>query len=318
MAESIFTNPYNARQEQMDALEKSSMDVAQLDGYGAISNAFGLAGGMLGQGLFSAAGGITPEEKNEADIAAVQEIAGRYDLNTPEGRKGAQAEILPISIDAWTEFNKQFKDSPLVANRKTVKGDDGRLYYLDNKERVFPNQKKKVENDVQTILAVDSSWRNETKDVRTDIANIAKARALIGEAANNNAVAGTVLNTQVLELVGNSRMTKAQIDGIIKSGSLPERIANTFSQYISGVPTNVKMGEIRDLLKALDMASKKEFNRIRENRISVLKDTDFPEVTLEKTFGKAYDINPSNKQSPAEKAKAELEKRLKNAQDQIK
>ena len=110
MAVSMFSNPYNAQQEQMNALEKSSMGVAQLDGYGAITHAAGMAGGMLGQGLGNLAGGVSPEQKNEADIAAVKDIIGRYDIETAEGQASALAEIKNVSIEAWMEFSNQFKD----------------------------------------------------------------------------------------------------------------------------------------------------------------------------------------------------------------
>lgn len=106
----MFSNPYNAQQEQMNALEKSSMGVAQLDGYGAITHAAGIAGGMLGQGLGNLAGGTSPEQKNEADIAAVKDIIGRYDIETAEGQASALAEIKNVSIEAWMEFSNQFKD----------------------------------------------------------------------------------------------------------------------------------------------------------------------------------------------------------------
>jgi len=111
MADGLFSNIYDIKQQEQEDLEKSSLDVARLGGYGPMIHAAGQAGGMLGGGLVGALGGQTQAEAKQAKIQAIQAQFADLDLSDPDNMRKVGNALMADFPDLAMKVFKQAEEA---------------------------------------------------------------------------------------------------------------------------------------------------------------------------------------------------------------
>ncbi len=145
--------------------------------------------------------------------------------------------------------------------------------------------------DYADIPKLSSDWRAESEVFTNALNTVGKARTLLDQAdEDDNAVASELLNRELIKLVGDSQISSKEIDSIKKSGSLPSRLANALSLWVSGVPTDLKTSEIRTLLTGLERYSQKGYNDRLARKKAAYKQSTLPRNIVDGILGNPIEI----------------------------
>ena len=140
------------------------------------------------------------------------------------------------------------------------------------------------------VAKISNDWRAETGSIRESIATIDNAKTLIDQAAAGNATAYKQVNRFLIKVVGDSQISKAEVDDMLSAGSLPERLSQTLTMWASGKPTKTKAEDIRTILNALNQLNKKRVNKTRKRLRSAYGTTYLPEASYSAILGDDYDL----------------------------
>jgi ribosomal protein L17 len=188
------------------------------------------------------------------------------------------------------------------------------LFTQEKHQKSLESQRAGVPGEgikVGDLTKLSGDWRAETSKVREDIETSEKALISLEKAVSeDNATAVAQLNRQLVKLVGDSQISKNEVQDIAKAGSLPERLVGTLQMWAQGTYTEAKAEEIRSILNALNTYSKQRYNEKRSRYVTAYGTTNAPKESISAILGKAYDTKSvSAKDASVEEIRAVLKQR---------
>ena len=156
------------------------------------------------------------------------------------------------------------------------------------------------------VAKISNDWRSETGSIRESIATIDNAKELIDQAAAGNATAYKQVNRFLIKVVGDSQISKAEVDDMLSAGSLPERLTQTLTMWSSGKPTKTKATDIRTILNALNQLNKKRVNKARNRFMAAYGTTYLPSESYEAILGPEYDLGVNVSDATMDQINAEI------------
>lgn len=126
---------------------------------------------------------------------------------------------------------------------------------------------------------VRKDFQVEVKPYDTLLDGVGKLNSLIGLARGGNAKAGAALNQELGALFGDAQKAAAEIDRLSSAGSIPVRIADKVSGWLSGTSTGATYNDIQTVVNAVKKEASTNRARLQkqyEKRTDLSKeDMDF-------------------------------------------
>ena len=197
-------------------------------------------------------------EENAKDTAR----AALKAQNVPEG----QIEAIVANKDARTSYLKKVEEK-----NQTVEA-DGKVYLIDKQTGkkvavigTAPERGTKISFSPE-IQMTDKQldWRKqylaENKGVTEQGANVRQALNLLSQSQTSPFADAAFANTVVSAFGGDKQKSKAEIDRLVKAGSLDERIANTLTGFFEGTSSAKTKADQQKVLNAVDKALEARYN----------------------------------------------------------
>jgi len=265
--------------------------------------------GELKRGLLEAQIGKTGAQQTQAE--ALAEKARKEKLDTPFGKVDPD-KFTPESLD---KFRSTGNYADLVAKPEKPKappsvGSDREAVSLElyNKnfmdltqpERVAVN--KRVEeaaksrqtttitlNTPQTAALVDQGQK-ATKPIFDRVQSIDRSISLIDQ---NTPFSEAALRQEIASIFGDSQKAATEIRGLANTGSLDERIANRFVNFVSGKDTKVTNEDRRAVLVALRKREQDQYERrLNPFRQAIKKESGGDPNAIFPSFEESFGVVP--------------------------
>ena len=265
--------------------------------------------GELKRGLLEAQIGKTGAQKTQAE--ALAEKARKEKLDTPFGKVDPD-KFTPESLDKFRSTGnyadlvakpEKTKAPPSVgADREAVSLELYNKNYMDltQPERVTVN--KRVEeatksrqttnitlNTPQTAALVDQGQK-ATKPIFDRVQSIDRSISLIDQ---NTPFSEAALRQEIASIFGDSQKADTEIRGLANTGSLDERIANRFVNFVSGKDTKVTNEDRRAVLVALRKREQDQYERrLNPFRQAIKKESGGDPNAIFPSFEEAFGVAP--------------------------
>jgi len=265
--------------------------------------------GELKRGLLEAQIGKTGAQKTQAE--ALAEKARKEKLDTPFGKVDPD-KFTPESLDKFRSTGnyadlvakpEKTKAPPSVgADREAVSLELYNKNYMDltQPERVTVN--KRVEeatksrqttnitlNTPQTAALVDQGQK-ATKPIFDRVQSIDRSISLIDQ---NTPFSEAALRQEIASIFGDSQKAATEIRGLANTGSLDERIANRFVNFVSGKDTKVTNEDRRAVLVALRKREQDQYERrLNPFRQAIKKESGGDPNAIFPSFEEAFGVAP--------------------------
>jgi hypothetical protein len=185
-------------------------------------------------------------------------------------------EIRKKELDSY--INKESTREPKAAKEPNKVGvsTTGQVVYYDPEKRkqfTFDNQGKEVPftgqireggsttnvvlNTPQTAALVDQGQK-ATKPIFDRVQSIDRSISLIDQ---NTPFSEAALRQEIASIFGDSQKAATEVKGLANTGSLDERIANRFVNFVSGKDTKVTNEDRRAVLVALRKREQDQYER---------------------------------------------------------
>lgn len=275
----LFTSPQQYQQAlQAEALGQG-MKMAQLSPVERAA-AVGYAGGAgIGRGLSGLMGVEDPQMK----IAATrQSILQQVDQTDPQSlAQAAQSlnqagDVQGARAMAQAAQEAAFKQSQITKNIREAKTTDQRNYetavsqgYRGTLQDFILQQRRAGATQVgfsPEIKMTDKEldWRkqflSENKPVIEQAANVQQALGLLQQSQQSPFADAAFANTVVSAFGGDKQKSKAEIDRLVKAGSLDERVANTVKGFFEGTTSAKTKEDQLKVLTAVDKVLEQRYN----------------------------------------------------------
>ena len=265
--------------------------------------------GELKRGLLEAQIGKTGAQKTQAE--ALAEKARKEKLDTPFGKVDPD-KFTPESLDKFRSTGnyadlvakpEKTKAPPSVgADREAVSLELYNKNYMDltQPERVTVN--KRVEeatksrqttnitlNTPQTAALVDQGQK-ATKPIFDRVQSIDRSISLIDQ---NTPFSEAALRQEIASIFGDSQKAATEIRGLANTGSLDERVANRFVNFVSGKDTKVTNEDRRAVLVALRKREQDQYERrLNPFRQAIKKESGGDPNAIFPSFEEAFGVAP--------------------------
>lgn len=303
----------NLANTQQTAMAYAQMDPMQRAQYAMFQGAAGGTGGLL-----QAVGAENPQITRAKQSAALQQQISQLPLDTIEGQKQAmdlalQAGRPEIAIQLRDVFLKQGKTqadiekarrvdtSELVdqglyeAAKRDAGGDPIKAAQLYNERRQA--EKRSVAaagvpavgmvkpSDIATIA---STVKENLKPFAASLDQIGNVKTYISQAKQGKAGAQAAVDQGILQIIGDNQVSKAEMQNLAASGSLPDRVANSVSKWATGRGTLSSLQEKEDLLSALEYRVGNRYNQVRSQQEELWNTAKLPKAAVNAAIGNPY------------------------------
>jgi hypothetical protein len=206
-------------------------------------------------------GMVKPPEKDEAPLT----IADRTILNNFVTKFGA--------LEGANKFS-DYKQNQKVQQNVAISGEGG----------VKPK-------DISTMI---DDWQAFSKPLVDSINQIDKMREMAIMAQEGNATAYVLNNRELIKLVGDAQISTAEVNDMLHTGSISERIASSFTMWIAGKPTETKTEDIMAILDVIGPRLRQVVNDKRGRLKLAYSISGVPTSATDAVFGDDYDLGSSS------------------------
>ena len=251
-----------------------------------------------GQGLADQlAPGIKRMTGYESPKRKAMAIAAKADLNSMPSIQDTYQQIQQINPtaatawlkDAMTSFNgeTQRKATETKGTATATNLDKKMAMFLQNPEMfkklkeagvfssgegVTVNMPGKEQFEIGDPGKIAKNWMSQTKVERENLQTVGTLDGLIRQAREeNNPAAWGAVETQFTKLVGDSRISEGEIKRLKALGSLPDRIANSLTTFVSGVPTDKRIKQYADTIEWLEDYNWNKLNKKKTDTLNSYK-----------------------------------------------
>ena len=168
---------------------------------------------------------------------------GKYDTNTTEGLMSALVALQVAGL-AGRPLSKTLRESL-----------DKRLGLKD------PSLV-----DITEISKLDTIYRQNTKTYQDTVDAARELDILITQAKGGNAIAYNALQQKTSQLIGDNRISVDEIRRLNNAGSIGQKVANLLSTWLTGVPTDARLADYRQVL---DGIADINYARLKEKNASI-------------------------------------------------
>ena len=168
---------------------------------------------------------------------------GKYDTNTTEGLMSALVALQEAGL-AGRPLSKTLRESL-----------DKRLGLKDSSLV-----------DITEISKLDTMYRQNTKTYQDTVDAALELDTLITQAEAGNSISYNALQQKTSQLIGDNRISVDEIRRLNNAGSIGEKVANLLSTWLTGVPTNARLADYRQVL---DGIADINYARLKEKNTSI-------------------------------------------------
>jgi hypothetical protein len=265
--------------------------------------------GELKRGLLQAQIGKTGAQQTQAE--ALAEKARKEKLDTPFGKVDPD-KFTPESLDKFRETGnyadlaakpEKPKALPSVgSDREAVSLELYNKNFMDltQPERVAVNKRVEeatksrqttnvVLNTPQTAALVDQGQK-ATKPIFDRVQSIDRSISLIDQ---NTPFSEAALRQEIASIFGDSQKAATEVKGLANTGSLDERIANRFVNFVSGKDTKVTNEDRRAVLVALRKREQDQYERrLNPFRQAIKKESGGDPNAIFPSFEESFGVVP--------------------------
>ena len=275
----LFASPEQIQQAQYDAVLKRNVEMAQLTPMQRGLAQLGTASYMLGGAIGSALGAEDPMLKL---ATARKQIMSQVDQTDPQSlAQAAQAlnqagDVQGARALAMAAQEAAVKQSQVTKNLREAKTTDQRNYeaavnqgYRGTLQDFMLAQRRAGATQIgfsPEIKMTDKElgWRGqylaENKPVIEQAANVQQALGLLQQSQQSPFADAAFNNTVVSAFGGDKQKSKAEIDRLVKAGSLDERVANTVKGFFEGTTSAKTKEDQLKVLTAVDKVLEQRYN----------------------------------------------------------
>jgi len=305
-------------------------------GRGGVASMYQL-GGMLGGQVMGAMGQYSPEEEKAMGI---ESILSKYS-GPPKTLQEAQALSSELYNGGYTEeatsLLSEFQDleksrlenenlklgkdkkqeaPDTIADRVMLNDFTARLGSIEGAKAYNAWKHEQTVSNSQALSGIGgiepkdvtplvNNWASTVKPYEDSLSQVQRLKSMGNLAEEGNATAYALDNRELIKLVGDSQISVAEVDGMLNTGSISERVASKFTMWVSGIPTEAKADEIREVLNVIEPLLKRKINKVRGQRKAAYRGTGFTDARLDSIYGEDYEVNSNT-------AAEEIAKRKKN------
>jgi hypothetical protein len=168
---------------------------------------------------------------------------GKYDTNTTEGLMSALVALQGAGL-AGRPLSKTLRESL-----------DKRLGLKDSSLV-----------DITEISKLDTMYRQNTKTYQDTVDAALELDTLITQAEAGNSISYNALQQKTSQLIGDNRISVDEIRRLNNAGSIGEKVANLLSTWLTGVPTDARLADYRQVL---DGIADINYARLKEKNTSI-------------------------------------------------
>ena len=280
VSQALFGGAMLPDQMQQELIRQRAAEFAQLTPSQQLAQAQYTMSANAGQGLAKAMGVDIqdPAIKRQAELTQLaQGVEG-----TPEGLRAYARKL-----EATNRFPKEAVEARMLADKMEQTQS---VTYKNTKESLTGNERDfaraqrdgykgtfnqwLLEHGANKATRVGFSpeirmadkelgWRNqflsENKPVIEQAANVQQARSLL-EQQDSPFADAAFKNTVVSAFGGDKQKSKAEIDRLVNTGDLEERLANTLKGFLEGTTSVATKEDQRKVLEAINKSLEKRYN----------------------------------------------------------
>jgi hypothetical protein len=241
---------------------------------------------------------VAPWLKNatgyESESNQLKRIASDTDLSNGKAVQDTYNTLLaknPQAANSWLKSVKPIIDQHMATQKASDTGtatnfDKKMAIYAQNPEMfkklkeagvfggegVTVNMPGKEQFEIGDPGKIAKNWMSQTKPERENLQVVGTLDGLIRQAREeNNPAAWVAVETQFTKLVGDSRISEGEIKRLKALGSLPDRIANSLTTFVSGVPTEKRINQYADTIEWLEEYNWNKLNKIKTDTLNSYK-----------------------------------------------
>lgn len=212
-------------------------------GYNIASGAGNIAGALFGDTPMA-----DPRLAKSIQSRQIMADVGVEDLNDPRqlatlAQRFSEASMPEAALyfkDRQNALETQQRDYNLELAKATAKG---AMKFTD-------------------LIAFRKDVKDSLKDAKTTLNSVRTGFKLYKEGkTKSNKQAINVLNREIANISKDSGIGVSEIANIVSGGSIPERLANTWSQIVDGVPSAGNLQEKLEILQLLERNSVDRYNK---------------------------------------------------------